>query len=255
MLPRSGVEWIWRGLDSRDRLNVRRASWYIPDMACQSAPSPPPVGVVDVWRVPLDRADHDDTYAVLSRSERRRLRLRSGPSALRFAHAHAGLRGVLATYLDSPPHAVRLHARYGEPPRLGAAPFAISLAHSGDLALVAVARTAVGIDIESLDHAPGDTAELEWMAALTLSDAELAALYASPAHERAVAWLQSWTRKEAWLKAQSRGIGDQPPARIDVSADLVEWHALVDLVPATGYVAAVALAHPSVLVDWKELAV
>jgi 4'-phosphopantetheinyl transferase len=205
--------------------------------------------------VPLDRDANDDAYAVLSRPEHRRLRLRSGPSALRFARAHAGLRRVLATYLNSTPHAVRLHTSYGEPPRLRGARLAVSLTHSGELALVAVARTAVGIDIESLGHAASEADELEWMAALTLSDAELAAFYASPTHERAVRWLQSWTRKEAWLKAHSRGIGTQPPARIDVSTDLVQQHALVDLVPATGYVAAVALAHPSVLVDWKELAV
>ena len=214
----------------------------------------PPLGVVDVWRLQLATPpDSSEDLALLSTVERERLAGRRGTLARRFCRAHAGMRRVLASYLGVDPQAVELLTPYGAPPRLSNSDLQISLAHSDDIALIAVAATAVGVDLEPIARADNAGADLEWMAALTLTDAELDAFRATAPERRARSWLRSWTRKEALLKAHGAGICDQPPAEVDVSTDVVNAHALVDLAPAPGYVGAVAVARRETCVVWRAL--
>ena len=84
-----------------------------------------------------------------------------------------------------------------------------SVAHSGDLVAVAVARTPVGVDVEQLDGRPhplGGDGDPEALARLVLSAAERAALAAVPPAGRARAFLVAWTRKEAVTKATGDGL-------------------------------------------------
>ena len=84
-----------------------------------------------------------------------------------------------------------------------------SVAHSGDLVAVAVARTPVGVDVEQLDGRPhplGGDGDPEALARLVLSAAEQAALAAVPPAGRARAFLVAWTRKEAVTKATGDGL-------------------------------------------------
>lgn len=215
----------------------------------------PAVGTVDVWRVmlpPRGDADIGADIAVLSHDERTRLELRRGTVRQRFARAHAALRRILAAYEGVAPVAVEVSTPYGSAPQTRTG-LELSLSHSGDVALVAVAATAVGVDVESLEVAERLSDDLEDVAEMTLSDRELQILTHSAPHARPAAWLRSWTRKEAWMKANGAGLADQSLPEVDVSRDVLAGHALVDLTPADRYVGAVALAHPSVRVNWKEL--
>lgn len=213
----------------------------------------PAVGTVDVWRVQLDDGgDLQADLALLSADELRRLAARTGAVRERFARAHAALRRVVATYGSGPPIVEDVVAAYDAPPR-SVSGLELSLSHCGDLAVVAVASSAVGVDVEATSVAEKAGSDLDGMAELTMSDAELArfrqVLPARQPHE----WLRAWTRKEAWLKAHGRGIGEQALADVDVTHDAVDAFALLDVAPGTGFVGAVALAHPVVHITWKEL--
>ncbi|MEA2230448.1 MAG: 4-phosphopantetheinyl transferase [Solirubrobacteraceae bacterium] len=215
----------------------------------------PSAGTVDVWRVDLAvdcDADIDGDIAVLSHNERVRLELRHGTVRGRFARAHAALRRIVATYEGVAAAAVEVSTPYGSGPQTRTG-LELSLSHSHDIALVAVAATPVGVDVESLFVAERVGGDLVDMAEMSLSDRELEILSESAPHLRPVAWLRSWTRKEAWMKANGSGLADQSLPEIDVSRTTLGGHTLVDLTPAAGYVGAVALAHPRVSVNWKEL--
>ncbi|MEU9431859.1 4'-phosphopantetheinyl transferase superfamily protein [Streptomyces sp. NPDC048252] len=109
---------------------------------------------------------------------------------------------------------------------------AFSVTHSGALVGVAVCRDGeVGLDVEE-SHVDMD---VDSAARVALSDAELAALYARPTAERQPAFLRTWTRKEAVLKALGVGLGvplrelevsgpEQPPA-------VLAWPARLDTRP------------------------
>ncbi|MFD9432849.1 4'-phosphopantetheinyl transferase family protein [Streptomyces sp. NPDC060002] len=92
--------------------------------------------------------------------------------------------------------------------------YGFSITHSGALVGVAVRRGGeVGLDVE---ESHGDM-DVDSAARVALSAPELAALYARPAAERQPAFLRTWTRKEAVLKALGVGLG-VPPRELEVSA-------------------------------------
>ncbi|MFI9547076.1 4'-phosphopantetheinyl transferase family protein [Streptomyces sp. NPDC052016] len=100
------------------------------------------------------------------------------------------------------------------PPASAYADVDFSVTHSGDVIGVAVCRGAsVGLDVE--EYAGG--LDVGTAATSALTPTELTALYARPSAERHSAFLRTWTRKEAVLKAL--GVGLRLPLReLEVSA-------------------------------------
>ncbi|MER6786895.1 4'-phosphopantetheinyl transferase superfamily protein [Streptomyces sp. NPDC000658] len=83
-----------------------------------------------------------------------------------------------------------------------------SVAHSGAVIGVAVCENGrVGLDVEEADVG----LDVDAAARVALADAELAALYGRPPAARKAAFLRTWTRKEAVLKAL--GVGLAAPLR------------------------------------------
>lgn len=130
-----------------------------------------------------------------------------------------------------------------------------SVAHSGDLIAVAVARSPVGVDVERLEgraRRPGG-GDPEALARLVLSDAERAALAAVQPSRRDRAFLVTWTRKEAVTKTMGDGLripfGDVVVAAAGGPPRLLAWPyplapenvSLHDLDAEPGYVAALAV--------------
>ncbi|MCH0565870.1 MULTISPECIES: 4'-phosphopantetheinyl transferase superfamily protein [unclassified Streptomyces] len=161
--------------------------------------------------------------------------------------AHAALRGVLSTLLGIPAEALPLVrepcAGCGGPhgrPALRSRDVHFSLSHSGDLVVVALAPTPVGVDVEGLATT---RAVLDARPALHVAEAEELALL--PVHERPAAFTRTWVRKEAYLKGLGTGLVRDPA--LDYvgtgprpAAPAPEWTLRDVLVPA-GYAAAVAL--------------
>jgi 4'-phosphopantetheinyl transferase len=114
------------------------------------------------------------------------------------------LRTVLATYLNVEPEAVPLtRTPTGKPQLASMRGPAFSLAHTGDLAVVAVtARPAVGVDIELAGRR---AAERTIRRALTDDERRAIDALDSP-DARAEAFLRHWTVKEAYVKALGTGL-------------------------------------------------
>lgn len=197
-----------------------------------------------LWEVlgPEERARHD--------------RLRRPDDRGRYLAAHALARVVLGGYLDTSPAGLRFVARcavcggpHGKPRLAGVdSDIEFSLAHSGSRVCVAVARVAVGVDVEALSS----ELDLRTMPAEVLSPAERGGWSLLAGADRAAGLLRYWTRKEALLKATGAGLS-VPLQALTVTAPheragLVRWDRgpdetpihLRDLHPGPGFVACLA---------------
>lgn len=138
----------------------------------------------------------------------------------RFVASRGSLRHILAHYLDQPPARLRFgYAVAGKPFLTDHPHLQFNLSHAADLALVAVSTGGpVGVDIEEIQS---DTV-VDSTSSLVLSPPErdeLRRLSGQPRRER---FARFWTRKEAYIKADGRGM-QLPLDEIDVatSADRV----------------------------------
>jgi 4'-phosphopantetheinyl transferase len=167
----------------------------------------------------------------------------------RYRVAHVVLRRLLGAYLDEDPAAVGLVREpcpgCGEPhgrPAVADAPFHFSLAHSGDLALLAFADTPVGVDVEA-DPSPEAAAEIGAM----LHPRERAELAAVPHRARPASVGRCWTRKEAYLKGVGIGLAEDPAVTYvgtgPAPAALPGW-SLTDVPVLPGHAAACAVRRP-----------
>ncbi|MET9129499.1 4'-phosphopantetheinyl transferase family protein [Streptomyces antibioticus] len=168
---------------------------------------------MDVWWAGPNAA-HEGLLPLLDPVERGRYEatVRAADRA-RFLVGCALSRLVLGELLGLPSARVplrRVCPRCGGPhgkPRLdmpgSVEPYDFSVTHSGEIIGVAVCRGAeVGLDVEEADS-PVDVA----LAARTaLAAPEQAALNALPPADRKAAFLRTWTRKEAVLKALGTGL-------------------------------------------------
>jgi 4'-phosphopantetheinyl transferase len=198
--------------------------------------------------------------AVMDAGERRRARARLfAADRHRFEVAHVRLRQVLAGYLGAAPGdlsfgrercprcgraAGRPVLRPGPGPGARAAP-CFSLAHSGDLVLIAVAGRPVGADLER--DRPGCVCPVTGV--LHPGDAAALAALAEPDRHRAV--IGCWVRAEAVLKCTGEGIAHgltglrvRPPGANPGRIHRVRGCSLRGLAAPPGYQAALALAGP-----------
>lgn len=167
-------------------------------------------GDVHIWRAYISSwtAHTLDLAAVLSPDERARaLRYHFPQHRNSFIVARAVLRRLIGQYLAMAPSAVRFtYNRYGKPFVLhDSSDLHFNLAHAGDVALYALARREVGIDVEQVRH------DLDWagIARSHFSPAEQAEIASLPPALRSTAFFRCWTCKEAYIKA--RGMGLQIP--------------------------------------------
>jgi 4'-phosphopantetheinyl transferase len=171
---------------------------------------------VHVWTIERDR---DADIARLSRwlspeEQRRASRLKVTQRREAFIYNRALLRSILASYSDLAPDEVPLSTTAeGKPIWDDPCGLSFNLAHSGDLAILAVAaKRPVGIDLEAVDQ----RAHYETLAKQGLSPRELQIFVQLPESERTAAILRIWTRKEAFLKAVGVGLA-RPLDEIEVT--------------------------------------
>jgi 4'-phosphopantetheinyl transferase len=217
----------------------KRIAWGLPPSRCRLAPDE-----VHLWCAELDGdgASAPLPVELLAPAERARAeRFRFSRDRRRFIAARAVLRRILGRCLARPPAEIGFdYGPHGKPCLAAldggrAESLAFNLAHSGGLALIAVAwGRRLGVDLEAVRP----LADLERIARRYFSPAEAASLLCLPVEQRPQAFFSCWTRKEAYLKATGEGIGalgDEP----DPAAS-ARW-SLVALDPAPGFVAALAI--------------
>ena len=165
-------------------------------------------GDVHVWRLRLTLGDVGPgrVAANLSPAEQQRrsafFDVRGGD---RWAHVRGVLRELLGAYTGEPPASLHFAlSGYGRPVLPGRVSF--SVAHTGGLALYAVARDIeVGIDVERIDPARASLL----VADAFLSAAESERLRTCRDDVRAREFFRLWTRREALIKARGTGWFDE----------------------------------------------
>jgi 4'-phosphopantetheinyl transferase len=172
---------------------------------------------VDVWLIALDMsaADLERCSGLLSAEESvRAARFHFGRDRDRYIAGRGMLRIVLGRYLETPPAVIGLATQpHGKPVLEKAAKPHFNLAHTDELALLAVSNTCLtGVDIEKR----GRKVDYEALARRFLSPPEYAQLELRAANERNDAFLSLWTCKEAVAKALGSGLR-MPLDRIEIS--------------------------------------
>ncbi len=164
-----------------------------------------------------------------------------------FVAARAILRHILSGYMRMAPHALLLRSTANGKPYLAHDEREVhfNVSHSGAVALYAVARREVGVDIERID-ARLATPEV---AMQVFTGRELAEWSALPASSRTHAFFDCWTRKEACAKGRAEGLS-LPLNELEVWSADEEFRVVAgggrawllrSLKAAAGYSAAVAV--------------
>jgi len=154
----------------------------------------------------------------------------------RFAKARWSLRNILARYLTiSPENIVFSYGTHGKPSLKNSA-VQFNLSHAGDYGLLAIARDAVGVDIEIVRT----NRDFLALAERFFAPQEYAALLALPAKKRMSAFYRCWTRKEAFIKATGDGL----------SLSLAKFEVIIDDVNGTDSVLKNSYHELNQSVDW-----
>jgi 4'-phosphopantetheinyl transferase len=216
-----------------------------------------PPDLIRVWRVHLDRppASFDRLEQLLSPDEvDRARRFHFEPDRRRFTVARGALRTILGGYLQMNPMSIVFDYGAQGKPFLAAAASSIrfNVAHSGELALVAVSREReLGVDVEFVRALTG----AEQIPERFFSPREAAVFRSLPRDLVEPAFFACWTRKEAYIKARGGGLSipldrfdvslepGKPAALLEVRDDPIEasrW-GMVELQPASGYAGALVV--------------
>jgi len=202
----------------------------------------PAPGTIDLWLINL--AIHADAAAemsaVLDTAELARAdRFATATLRARFVAAHASVRAILAAYLGSTPVAVSFVRGERGKPHVPSGNLAFNVSHSGELAVCVVAAGGrCGVDIERVRAVP-DAGQL---ADTYFSHGEADELRRLPVDTRDRAFLGTWTRKEAFLKATGEGLS-RPLDSVDVTAAPTGWW-IRSFDPGPGYLGTVAHDRP-----------
>ena len=181
-------------------------------------PDPDTGGLADdevhVWTVPLTATvpEPDPLLGTLSADERARFERYQHPRAkAQFVQSRAALRSLLGGYLRCDPAVVRFaYDPDGKPAAVGPAGTAgpeFNLSHTDGVAVVAVARVPVGVDVEA--GRPEATADA--LVGRFFAPEERDEYRRLAAVDRPAAFLRGWTCKEAILKGVgcgARGLDD-----------------------------------------------
>jgi 4'-phosphopantetheinyl transferase len=217
-------------------------------------------GEVHLWQADLGgEAAQVQRYAQwLSLDEQERAqRFRFEQHRRRFICARGILRSLLSQYLnhhspENPISAAAIQLSYdahGKPQLASLSdilPLHFNLSHSGDLALYGFSlHVPLGIDVEFL-RSVSDVAQL---AHRFFTPNECDAIDHSPPEQQQALFFQTWTRKEAILKATGIGLVGLQDAEVTVHPEEpAQWVGQPDwtlhsFVPKTGYAGAIAIPH------------
>lgn len=183
-------------------------------------------------------------------------------------HCYIITRGILRTllgrYLNMAPDTITFkYTSFGKPDLDFENVLKFNVSHSGTMAAFAFFQNQeIGVDIEKVR----DDFDLLELAQNFFSKTEITALEKQAQKEVPRAFYRCWTRKEAFIKAEGSGLSfplDQFAVTLDDDhkAELLEtkWNpeekqewSLFSFTPADGYIAAVAVANPTVEIVYQN---
>ena len=179
--------------------------WNVPERLM-----PPGQMEIHIWRIKLDLPPEEVARLEkqLSTEECERCRrFRFATDQRRFIIRRAALRRLLAAGLKIVPEAVQFKpGAHGKPvvcEETDACDLQFNCSHSGDWALIAIARgIELGVDLEQHKDLP-DAGDL---ATRFFSASEIRELAGLPPSQKTVGFFNCWTRKEAFVKAIGLGL-------------------------------------------------
>ena len=165
-------------------------------------------------------------------------------------------RSILARRMDADPRGICFeYSSYGKPSVVGVQEWHFNVSHSGSLLVCALTDAGpIGVDVERVRPMPDAAAIAERFFSATEAQRVLAA----PAETIPALFFETWTRKEAFLKATGTGLsrglhgftvstGPGVSPRLeqieDPDDDPAQW-SLRAFVPAESYVGAIAARAP-----------
>ncbi|WP_185731403.1 4'-phosphopantetheinyl transferase family protein [Larkinella rosea] len=220
---------------------------------------PFPVSELLVIRIELARfsALISQLFALLSPDEEvRAQRYFHEKDRHRFIITRGLLRSLLGHYTGQKPGAIQFVQTSHKKPSVRGSNWQYNVSHSGDWALIALSKTAVGVDIEKIDR------DFRYQDILpeSFSPQEQAFIEKSP--DPRTRFYQLWTRKEALVKATGQGIDEhfqQIPTQdgsYEVESQRIgnsnRW-IISSFAMTEGYAAAVAYESPERIPDFCEL--
>jgi 4'-phosphopantetheinyl transferase len=212
-----------------------------PQATWAKAPRQPAIlpGEIHVWKASLDDESRvTECHSLLSRDEIIRAeRFAFAADRQQYILSHGALRTVLSRYTCIDPRALEFETGpHGKPMLVQSfTDVRFNLSHSANIALIAVTRgREVGVDVERVDN----SILFEEIAEHYFEPREVWDLRIAPTDEKVGRFFDTWTRKEASLKASGVGI-----AGVDLSGRF----AARNFAPADGYAGAVASEGD----DWR----
>jgi 4'-phosphopantetheinyl transferase len=227
---------------------------------------------VHLWRINLDQASQSSAgfHRLLSAQEAGQAgKFHFERDRRRFGVSHGTLRVILGRYLDCAPQQVAFGTTAkGKPFLVQPAGLRFNLAHSHELALVAITSVGeIGVDVEHLRPLE----DIDRLARQCFARQEYEQFNALSFPQNQQAFFNCWTRKEAYIKALGDGLSyplDQfvvsllpaEPARLvmvsEGPAEAQQW-TLQAIELGEEYAAAFALRARNVVVqywDWTRIA-
>ncbi|NCA87737.1 MAG: 4'-phosphopantetheinyl transferase superfamily protein [Gammaproteobacteria bacterium] len=229
------------------------------DISWLTSPLSPSLGRADLhlWLIPCGPGDDSGLdqgeitpeepitlsvlWPLLSRTEQERARrLRLFHHRQAYLCAHAGLRLILAQYLEQPPERICfIRGPQGKPAVAG--PVEFNLTTSGDLALVAVRLGhPVGVDCERINP----HRDMVAIARRLFAASEIEQLQACDTLERPRLFTRFWTALEARVKLNGCGLF-HPPLVATGEPEIRHF------IPQPGYIAAIASLDLPPLNTWQ----
>jgi 4'-phosphopantetheinyl transferase len=199
-------EFAWAWALERSASEPLRVS-IAPELTVEGR-TPPDKDELVLWFGVPDASDGQNVFNSLNKNEQARVAsFRFETDRWAYAAAHAGLRSLLGATLGCAPHALRFAVCANGKPYLDHKGLCVavqfSISHTRGCVAVALARSAVGVDVERRRALP-DLLAVASMAFAPEGQNALAALSGSEARTRL--FYRYWTLGEAFTKATGEGI-------------------------------------------------
>lgn len=181
---------------------------------------PPETGLVSLacWQLTLSDKRFDELLPLLNPEEQARAaKFAKRRLAASFIAARTGLRAWIAHFLGCLPQEIEFkYGPKGKPSLVGQAEnqLEFNLAHSGGLALLAITKEPVGVDLER--HRQLRSAE--GMAGRWYSESERERIQSQAEPDQLAEFFHIWALKESILKLVGSGVGESLP-KLETPAD------------------------------------
>jgi len=162
-------------------------------------------GYIDIWQGKLGNIEKQNDYAALLTEEEARKADSITRPQLRsdYIEVRARLRLILADYLNQSPLSILIaRTEHGKPFLPNHPQLFFNLSHSGNHVVLAVSTETVGIDIEVIRQRSG----FAGLVNKCFAPQEILYWQALPEQDKRTSFYRFWTAKEAFVKAQGRGI-------------------------------------------------